>query len=154
MLPRSGNRSDLSATVAFAFWIDLHRHAKDAPRRDRRAERLAGTFAELAQEYLERHAKKHKNSWAEDERMIDTYALTTKDDTARARFLREALRVTVAETETAMNAGLVPRNLGVLKVERKPHDVTERIPTGAELAELFRSAEVDPSELVSEAERD
>jgi integrase len=33
-------------------------------------ERQAGTFAELAAEYLERHAKPNKRSWREDERRI------------------------------------------------------------------------------------
>ena len=33
-------------------------------------ERQAGTFADLAAEYLERHAKPNKRSWKEDERRI------------------------------------------------------------------------------------
>ncbi len=33
-------------------------------------ERQAGTFAELAAEYIERHAKRNKRSWKEDERRI------------------------------------------------------------------------------------
>ncbi|MGE3342856.1 MAG: tyrosine-type recombinase/integrase [Vicinamibacterales bacterium] len=36
------------------------------PASERQADREAGTFAELAHEYIERHAKKHKRSWKED----------------------------------------------------------------------------------------
>lgn len=45
------------------------------PADERRAAREAGTFSELAHEYLEKHAKKKKRSWREDERMINTYLL-------------------------------------------------------------------------------
>src|SRR5262249_17058805 len=34
------------------------------------AERLAETFAQLAEEYLERHAKPRKRTWREDERIL------------------------------------------------------------------------------------
>src|SRR5262245_62438709 len=36
----------------------------------RAAERLAETFAQLADEYLERHAKPRKRTWREDERIL------------------------------------------------------------------------------------
>ena len=41
------------------------------PAADKRAARQAVTFKELAAEYIERHAKPRKKSWAEDQRQID-----------------------------------------------------------------------------------
>lgn len=41
------------------------------PAAEKRAARRAETFAELAEEYLEKHAKVRKRSWREDERMIE-----------------------------------------------------------------------------------
>ena len=38
-----------------------------------REEREAPTFYQLAGEYIERHAKKRKRTWQEDQRIIDTY---------------------------------------------------------------------------------
>lgn len=40
------------------------------PATERQADREAGTFAELAHEYIERHAKKLKRSWREDYRIL------------------------------------------------------------------------------------
>jgi integrase len=45
----------------------------DDPAATRRAAREAATFEELAQEYIERHAKPKKRSWHEDARIISTY---------------------------------------------------------------------------------
>ena len=38
------------------------------PAAERRAERLTGTFADLASQYVELHAKKHNKSWRQAER--------------------------------------------------------------------------------------
>jgi integrase len=40
------------------------------PADERRADRQAGTFAELATEYIEKHAKLQKRSWREDHRLL------------------------------------------------------------------------------------
>ena len=48
-------------------------HAVDGghdPAAQKKADRLAETFAELASAYLEKHSKIHKRSWKEDERLI------------------------------------------------------------------------------------
>lgn len=42
---------------------------------EKHAARRGETFAELAKEYIERHAKKHKRSWREDQRMLDAEVL-------------------------------------------------------------------------------
>ena len=40
------------------------------PADERRADREAGTFAELAKDYIEKHAKQQKRSWREDHRIL------------------------------------------------------------------------------------
>src|SRR4051812_38453410 len=42
----------------------------DDPADERKADREAGTFAELAKDYIEKHAKKRKRSWKEDNRLL------------------------------------------------------------------------------------
>ena len=45
------------------------------PAADKKAYRLAETIAELADTYLEKHAKPHKRSWREDERLLQREVL-------------------------------------------------------------------------------
>jgi integrase len=43
------------------------------PAAEKKAERGAGTFAELAERYLEQHAKKHNKSWRQGEALVSRY---------------------------------------------------------------------------------
>ena len=45
------------------------------PGAERRAERLTGTFAELASQYVELHAKKHNKSWRQAEALVRRHLL-------------------------------------------------------------------------------
>lgn len=45
------------------------------PATKKREARTARTFGDLAQDYIERHAKKHKKSWAEDQRSMNADVL-------------------------------------------------------------------------------
>src|SRR5262245_8076267 len=45
------------------------------PQADKRARRNAGTFAELAQNYLEQHAKRHNKSWRQADALVRRYLL-------------------------------------------------------------------------------
>jgi hypothetical protein len=45
------------------------------PAAERRAERLTGTFAELAAQYVELHARKHKKSWRQAEALVRRHLL-------------------------------------------------------------------------------
>src|SRR5262249_26298999 len=45
------------------------------PAADKRAERGAGTFAELHERYLGEHAKKHNKSWQQTDALVRRYAL-------------------------------------------------------------------------------
>jgi hypothetical protein len=46
------------------------------PGAERRAERLTGTFSELASQYVELHAKKHNKSWRQAEALVRRHLLT------------------------------------------------------------------------------
>jgi len=45
------------------------------PAAEKRAERVAGTFAELAQKYLEQYAKKRNKSWKQSDALIRRHVL-------------------------------------------------------------------------------
>jgi integrase len=45
------------------------------PAAERKAERGAGTFGELAEKYLEQHAKKHNKSWEQADALVRRFAL-------------------------------------------------------------------------------
>jgi len=45
------------------------------PAAERKAERGAGTFAELAERYLNEYAKRHNKSWAQPDRLVRRYLL-------------------------------------------------------------------------------
>jgi integrase len=47
------------------------------PMVERKADRKAGTVKELAETYMDRHAKPNKKSWPEDQRRIDAYIVPT-----------------------------------------------------------------------------
>ena len=49
-------------------------HGKD-PAAEKKAERGAGTFAELSAKYIEQHAKKHNKSWRQGETLVSRHAL-------------------------------------------------------------------------------
>ncbi len=66
-------------SAAFMDLADARKRAREIlgevagghdPANERQADREAGTFAELAHEYIERHAKKLKRSWREDYRIL------------------------------------------------------------------------------------
>jgi integrase len=46
------------------------------PAADKKAERGAGTFADLAERYVETHAKRHNKSWKQADRLIRRYVLS------------------------------------------------------------------------------
>ncbi len=45
------------------------------PAAERKAERLTGTFADLASQYVELHAKKHNKSWKQAEKLVARHLL-------------------------------------------------------------------------------
>jgi len=68
----------------------------------KRAARLGETVADLAKEYLARHAKRHKRSWREDDRILNTTILPAW----RTRKVKELTRRDVRElVETVLDRG-------------------------------------------------
>lgn len=57
----------------------------------KREDRVAPTLGQLAEEYIERHAKKRKRSWREDQRIIDTYLGDWRDRKAADISRREVI---------------------------------------------------------------
>lgn len=68
-----GTQPPLTLKTARKMAVDALRDAAQGqdPAAKKAQKRKAESFAQLAQEYLERHAKPNKRSWAEDERMIN-----------------------------------------------------------------------------------
>src|SRR6516225_9426666 len=61
------------------------------PAAEKRAERGAGTFAELAERYVEQYAKRHNKSWSQPDRLVRRYLLP-KWGKLQAIFLRSSVR--------------------------------------------------------------
>ncbi len=62
------------------------------PAAEKQQARTAETIAELAAEYLEKHAKRKKRSWREDRRILDTYVLPAWKHRAIADVTRRDVR--------------------------------------------------------------
>ena len=45
------------------------------PAAERKAERESGTFADLASQYVELHAKRHNKSWKKTEKLVARFLL-------------------------------------------------------------------------------
>jgi hypothetical protein len=76
-------------------------------------------------------------------------AHVTKDDGARARLLKVAVTSINSEVELLQSCGLLPRDLGTLRVVPQQ---AERIPSGLELQKIYEGIVVRAEELVSPAE--
>jgi hypothetical protein len=61
------------------------------PAAEKRAERGAGTVAELAERYVEQYAKRHNKSWSQPDRLVRRYLLP-KWGKLQAIFLRSSVR--------------------------------------------------------------
>lgn len=75
-------------------------------------------------------------------------ALDGNDD--GAKWARVAIRATEARTQLLQDIGLIDRRIGTLFIDDGKR--ADRVPTGAELQQLFESVVVTEGEIVSEAE--
>jgi integrase len=72
---------------------ELHKASKGAdPAGDKVQGRKAETIADLATDYIERHAKRHKRSWREDDRILRSYVLPAWKHKAIADIKRRDVR--------------------------------------------------------------
>jgi hypothetical protein len=61
------------------------------PAAEKKAERGAGTFADLAAKYLEQHAKKHNKSWRQADALIRRFVLPAGGASCRRRLSPEPM---------------------------------------------------------------
>jgi len=71
----AGNAIGLQQARALARDIMYAVAKGEDPQADKRARRNAGTFAELAQNYLEQYAKRHNKSWKQADKLVRRYLL-------------------------------------------------------------------------------
>ena len=127
---------------------------------ERRAEREAPTFEDLAREYMERHAQPKKRSWKADERMLQKYVpaswrampaqtITRRQvrdllDTIAGRAPIQANRV-LALLRKVWNFGikrdLVETNPCALLDRPAPEHQRDRVLTGDELRGVWKASE-------------
>jgi integrase len=74
------------------------------PAADKRAERGAGTFAELHEKYLGEHAKKHNKSWQQADALIRRNVLPRWGKLQAASIIRSDVKAMMARIEAPMAA--------------------------------------------------
>jgi integrase len=131
------------------------------PAAEKRAQRGAGTFAELHQHYLDQYAKRHNKSWQQADRLIRRNVLPrwsklqaasiTRSD-VKAMMARIEAPVVANQTLAAMSAiftwgvkeEMVAANPCKL-VARNPTKSRERVLSASELPQFWQAlADVDP----------
>ena len=74
------------------------------PAADKRAERGAGTFADVAARYLEQHAKRHNKSWQQADKLIRRHALPRWGKLQAATITRADVKAMMANIEAPIVA--------------------------------------------------
>jgi integrase len=77
------------------------------PAAEKKAERGAGTFAELAERYLEQHAKKHNKSWRQGEALVGRYATPRWGKLKASTITRGDIKALMASIEAPILANQV-----------------------------------------------
>jgi integrase len=125
------------------------------PAAEKRAERGAGTFAELAHRYVEEYAKKHNKSWKQAEALVRRYALPrwgklTASTVTRAdvKKLMASIEAPIAANQTlaavsaiftwALKEDILEANPCKL-IERNPTKSRERVLSDSELPDMWAS---------------
>jgi integrase len=138
------------------------------PAAEKKAERGAGTFAELAAKYVEQHAKKHNKSWRQGEALVSRHALprwgklqasTISRSDAKAMMGRIEAPIVANQTLAAVSAiftwaareEILPTNPCKL-VARNPTRSRERVLSDTEVP-MFWSAFDDADLIVGTALR-
>jgi integrase len=77
------------------------------PAAEKKAERGAGTFAELAVKYVEQHAKKHNKSWQQGEALVSRHALPRWGKLQASTITRGDVKALMARIEAPVLANQV-----------------------------------------------
>jgi integrase len=91
--------------LAAEVMLDVIR-GKD-PAAERKAERGAGTFAELAERYVDQHAKRHNRSWEQTDRLVRRYLLPRWGNLQAATIIRADVKAMMARIEAPILANQV-----------------------------------------------
>ena len=73
----------------------------------RKAERSAGTFADLATDYVEQHAKQHNKSWRQADALVRRYRAAALGQAASVMITRGDVKAMMARIEAPMLANQV-----------------------------------------------
>jgi integrase len=74
------------------------------PAAERKAERGAGTFAELAEKYLEQHAKRHNKSWKQADALVRRHVLARWGKLQASTITRSDVKAMMARIEAPIVA--------------------------------------------------
>jgi integrase len=103
----NGNAIALSDARKLAQRVALAVAEGKDPAAEKRAERGAGTFADLAERYLEQHAKRHNKSWAQPDRLLRRYVLPRWGKLQAASIVRADVKALMAGIEAPKLANQV-----------------------------------------------
>jgi integrase len=104
-----GNAKDIGLTNARTLAAEAMlavAHGKD-PAAEKKAERGAGTFAELSAKYIEQHAKKHNKSWRQGEALVSRHALPRWGKLQSSTITRADVKALMARIEAPVLANQV-----------------------------------------------
>ena len=123
------------------------------PASERRAERASGTFAELARDYVELHAKKHNKSWRQAERLVQRHLLPRWGGLKVSAIQRPDVKNMMLRIEAPIVANQVLASASAIfswavkqeivtvnpckLVDRNPTTSRERVLSDAEVAQLW-----------------
>ncbi len=137
------------------------------PAAERKAERLTGTFADLASQYVELHAKKHNKSWKQAETLVRRHLLPRWGKLKATAITRADVRAVMVRIEAPdrrqpdARGGVGDLHLGGQAGDRHRQSVSlastairprsrERVLSDAEIKLLWREArpgaEADPAD--------
>jgi integrase len=131
------------------------------PAAERKAERSAGTFADLASKYVELHAKKHNRSWAQAAALVHRHATSRWGKLQASSITRTDVKQMMARIESpsvanqtlaavsaifswGLKEDIVASNPCKL-VERNPMKSRERVLSESEIPALWQALDgIDP----------
>jgi integrase len=131
------------------------------PAAEKRAERGAGTFADLAQRYVEQHAKKHNKSWRQADRLMRSYVLPKWSKLQASSVSRGDVKALMARIDAPVLANQVLAAVSAIfswaireeivtanpckLVERNPTRSRERVIGASELPKFWKALDdIDP----------
>jgi integrase len=123
------------------------------PAAERKAERSAGTFADLASQYVELHARRHNKSWRQAERLVARHLIPRWGNLKAQAITRSDVRAVMVRIEAPILANLVLASASAIfswavrqeilptnpckLVERNPTTDRERVLSDAEIPLLW-----------------